>query len=806
MKKLLFLILIIFTVGILFSFFVQKVQAATVTLRPNAAGDFTQLSQYPTSGSNYDKVDEASPDEDTTYVNINVNTNKSDLYNLPNHTTEAGTINFVKVTTRCKTNAANYGWDTVRNQIKTEGTSYLSDQSWSDTSYVNYSTQWNTNPKVGGAWTWTQIDALQAGVNLYAYSTDGVPKCTQVYVEVDYTAVAVVAPTVTTDIATISTTQLQNNQATLKGNITNTGGQNADLRGFRWGTSPGSYSTSQATGGSFSTGEFNYQITLIPGTIYYYRAQAHNSAGWGYGAEKRVVIYQASGGQKSFKTLEACECTSTTIGGCCDGCNYCPAGTVFNGSSCSDATATIKCASTVNKCTAGNCSGEKRYPECSSGGVCDSSATSYYASEAVLANNGYVLKADCSQVALSCTDYCGTAGNICTGDRYQYQNRQACGGTGSCNGSVISCLLQDCGVTSNTCSSKCQKDYTYTCSAGTCGTYHTYTTASQGYYCSAGNLINTGSCAVSTYNGRSADKCDKKRDLYRCNGLGSTDANCIFDVGDEWAYVSAYKIANSSGQEVDASSADNTGTCHSCTEGSCSGTLKWSECDGSGNPGPCATYNQTETVYPSAGYTLTSTCGTTGTTNCDTNFCWDGAGHHEKCDRRCNTSHVCDYYNCVNHCTNTIQDCDETGFNCGGSCPSCDTTPPTTTIKVKRKSTGEDLTAAGSWLRADTYTIQFEDKDQADGSGSNCENCSCEYSIYSCDVGGTNCNTPVVSLTSRTPNFSFDIVAGKTAPTYNLEGAGRYRIYSGARDMAGNSAFQYRYINFDFTPPKTEFK
>lgn len=405
-----------------------------------------------------------------------------------------------------------------------------------------------------------------------------------------------------------------------------------------------------ATECSWHSDSFSTTAPTTPGTYTYYVKC--------YGASSQSTTYCDSADSSQSCDVKVCECTSTTIGGCCDGCNYCPAGKVFNGTSCVDATATVKCASTVNKCTAGQCSGEKRYPECQAGGVCDSSATSYYTSATVYASANKVF-------TTTCTDQDATSASL------------AC------------------------------------------------------------------------------------------------DAN----------------------------------TNYQCTEGSCSGYYRYSECNGAGTcDGAATTYYQQYNVVASTGYTLTSTCGTTGTTNCDTNFCWDGAGHHEKCDRRCNAAYSCDYYNCVDHCTNAIQDCDETGFNCGGSCPSCDTTPPTTTIKVKRKSTGEDLTAAGSWLRADTYTIQFEDKDQADGSGSNCENCSCEYSIYSCDVGGTNCNTVVISLTSRTPNSSFDIVAGKTAPTYNLEGAGRYRIYSGARDMAGNSAFEYRYINLDFTPPKTEFK
>lgn len=645
-----------------------------------------------------------------------------------------------------------------------------------------------------------------------------------------------------------------------------------------------------ATECSWHSDSFSTTAPTTPGTYTYYVKC--------YGASSQSTTYCDSADSSQSCDVKVCECTSTTIGGCCDGCNYCPAGKVFNGTSCVDATATVKCASTVNKCTAGSCSGEKRYPECQAGGVCDSSATSYYTSETVYASTGYTLTSTCGTTGTTLCGYstwngcngacqkkrdqlrCDASHNCAydVGDDFSYlstDGKVCSGGSEVAPSSSINCdktincvdnscsaarYYRGCTAGATSCTETGKVSYTawpapsnYTISettykvGDTCNTnqdicgYSTYNkcggtgspyscqkgrdqyrcngtgsctqdvgdewlNVAAGYVCSAGSEIAASAtyyCGFSAYNARSADKCDKKKDYLACNGSNVCNYG---DYGDAYDYVSANKIANTSGQEVDASSADNTGNCHSCTDGSCSGTLKWSECDGSGNPGPCATYNQTETVYPSAGYTLTSTCGTTGTTNCDTNFCWDGAGHHEKCDRRCNTSHVCDYYNCVNHCTNTIQDCDETGFNCGGSCPSCDTTPPTTTIKVKRKSTGEDLTAAGSWLRADTYTIQFEDKDQADGSGSNCENCSCEYSIYSCDVGGTNCNTVVISLTSRTPNSSFDILAGKTAPTYNLEGAGRYRIYSGAKDMANYLATEYRYINFDFTPPRTEIR
>ncbi len=104
--------------------------------------------------------------------------------------------------------------------------------------------------------------------------------------------------TVTTDIATVD---IQNNQATLKGNVTDTGGENPSKRVLEWGTSSGSYPNNHDCG-SGGTGEFSYTISLNPGTIYYYRAKAYNSGGWGYGGEKQVVIYLASGGQQSFIT------------------------------------------------------------------------------------------------------------------------------------------------------------------------------------------------------------------------------------------------------------------------------------------------------------------------------------------------------------------------------------------------------------------------------------------------------------------------------------------------------------------------
>ena len=75
---------------------------AVETLRPNAAGDLTQLEQEPGTGSNYDKVDDVSPDNNT-YVRQafeEENGSGTDLYHLPNSAIGAGIIENVKVTIR----------------------------------------------------------------------------------------------------------------------------------------------------------------------------------------------------------------------------------------------------------------------------------------------------------------------------------------------------------------------------------------------------------------------------------------------------------------------------------------------------------------------------------------------------------------------------------------------------------------------------------------------------------------------------------------------------------------------------------
>lgn len=92
-----------------------------------------------------------------------------------------------------------------------------------------------------------------------------------------------VAPTVSNSTGE---SNVGNTSATMNGNITSTGGENATARGFAWGTSStlsnGDTSTTTETG-DFGTGVFSQNvINLISNTTYYYRAYATNSVGTGY--------------------------------------------------------------------------------------------------------------------------------------------------------------------------------------------------------------------------------------------------------------------------------------------------------------------------------------------------------------------------------------------------------------------------------------------------------------------------------------------------------------------------------------------
>jgi len=110
-------------------------------------------------------------------------------------------------------------------------------------------------------------------------------------------------PTVTTQAAT----NIEDTTATGNGNITDTGGENCDIRGIVWdlGThgDPGNVSPAVSdyandvaeTPGPFGTGAFTRSLTGLPtGDTIYVRAYAHNSEGYAYGAEVNFLTKPAA--------------------------------------------------------------------------------------------------------------------------------------------------------------------------------------------------------------------------------------------------------------------------------------------------------------------------------------------------------------------------------------------------------------------------------------------------------------------------------------------------------------------------------
>lgn len=163
----------------------------TEFLRPNAAGDDTEIpTQYPGSGEHWDKVDDPhlNPDEGDTYVSTQTSRNwERDLYRLSNYMGAGGdeTINNITVYFRF---AAGGSYDVrAMAALKTNGAVYEGPTLiHSGTDFVTESWQCTTNPDTGEAWTWEEINDLQAGITIKGNSRTDPALCTQVYVAVDY--------------------------------------------------------------------------------------------------------------------------------------------------------------------------------------------------------------------------------------------------------------------------------------------------------------------------------------------------------------------------------------------------------------------------------------------------------------------------------------------------------------------------------------------------------------------------------------------------------------------------------------------
>ena len=130
-------------------------------IRPNAVGDKTDFTQFPASTANWDKVDEASPDDDTTYVEDAV-VNDEDLYNFEPMNFTPETILGLVVKTRAKN--PDGGSKDLKHLIKSNLTTEAGASILGLTNdYQVHQTLIQNDPDTAAAWIKTAVDAVQGG-------------------------------------------------------------------------------------------------------------------------------------------------------------------------------------------------------------------------------------------------------------------------------------------------------------------------------------------------------------------------------------------------------------------------------------------------------------------------------------------------------------------------------------------------------------------------------------------------------------------------------------------------------------------
>jgi hypothetical protein len=179
--------------------FTGTAYADTEILRPNGPGSQTGINgpgsqtgiNGPGSIAHWQFVDEASPDDDFTFVYQDQGSGR-DLYALSDHT-GSGTIDKVTAYIRIATTTIpiakmTYSGSVAKGavSINTYGTTYDGTDINCLNPWTTYSKEWTTNPSTGLAWTWDEIEALEAGVKLTS-EFNSPSWCTQAYVVVDYT-------------------------------------------------------------------------------------------------------------------------------------------------------------------------------------------------------------------------------------------------------------------------------------------------------------------------------------------------------------------------------------------------------------------------------------------------------------------------------------------------------------------------------------------------------------------------------------------------------------------------------------------
>ncbi len=153
------------------------------TLLPSSAGQYSQWpSEFPSGTVHWTLCDEAMADDDTTYIENNAASAKREAYNLQD-IVDSGSINWVRVYVRAR--LVSTGTGNIKTVLRTHSNDYESANLALTTYYQDLFTQYDTNPNTGAAWTWTEINSLQAGASSQRIGTSNV-RLTTVWVILSY--------------------------------------------------------------------------------------------------------------------------------------------------------------------------------------------------------------------------------------------------------------------------------------------------------------------------------------------------------------------------------------------------------------------------------------------------------------------------------------------------------------------------------------------------------------------------------------------------------------------------------------------
>ena len=158
----------------------------------------------------------------------------------------------------------------------------------------------------------SEITGLEPGTEYYvrAYATNSAG--TAYGNEITFTSNPVELATLTTDAAS-AITQTSANSG---GNITDNGGGNITARGICWAITSGPTTADNTTSDGAGTGSFTSELAgLEPGTEYYVRAYATNSAGTAYGNEITFTTNPVELAALTTDEASAITMTSATSGG-----------------------------------------------------------------------------------------------------------------------------------------------------------------------------------------------------------------------------------------------------------------------------------------------------------------------------------------------------------------------------------------------------------------------------------------------------------------------------------------------------------